>query len=680
MLDYETYSGADLKKVGASEYSRHHSTEILCIGYRVGTRQELPTAPTRVFDPKESSPYFGEFCSALQNPEIRLVAHNALFEQWITLNVFAKRLMYSWTHLQKIPVRRWYCTAALARSVGLPGALEDVCQALALEHQKDMAGHRLMLKLAKPRKPSKDDPSTRHRDPEDLAKLRDYCAKDIEAEVELFLKLPPLHPREREFWILDQKINRRGFAVDRPLVLGALDLIAKETARLDYSLNSATDGEVKSARQNVAMIKYLSKHHNVHMPDMKAGTVRDMLASDSLGSGASEILGIRAQAARSSTSKWTAFELRSRHDGRARDNTLFNGAHTGRQSGTGLQPQNLFKTVLPQRDVEEALPWIQAKDACLIGAFFPKPMDLYASALRSAIVARPGHVIDVGDFSTVEVRVLFWLAEHHEGLKALADGKELYLDMAAEIYGISLPKLEVEYRAGDQQAKFKRQLGKQTVLGAGFGIGVNGEKFQATCKQYSIDISLSLAQKAIKAYRDKHRPIPLFWGKIENAAKNAMHSPDEEFDCGRLVWCFEKARNVLTVRLPIGRKITYQSPKLEMKRTLYGESVQLTYKGVEPVSKKFIRLSTWGGKLTENVVQAVARDLLFEALYRLEADGKSVPVLPVHDEIVAERKCQDLEVDLAGHIRFLELMQENPDWADGLPTKVEGWSADRYRK
>ncbi len=628
--------------------------------------------------PSRASPDFTDFLTALRDPSIQLVAHNAGFEQWITLNVFAKRLMYSLPDLQKIPISRWHCTAALARSVGLPGKLEGACEALQMKHRKDMAGHRLMLKMCKPRKITKKNPNTRHTDSEDLLRVYDYCLKDIDAEVELFLRLPELTPMERQFWILDQKINRRGFCVDRPLVLGALELIRHEIYELDEEVEILTDGLINSARQP-ALLKFL-KANGVSLPNLQSATVREALLGE-LPQLARSLLEIRASSARSSTSKWEAFAARSRSDGRARDNTLFNGAHTGRQSGTGLQPQNLFKTILPQSDVEAALPLIQEKDLHGIYALFDKRMDLYASAIRSAIVAKPGHVLDVGDFSTIEVRVLFWLSGHTKGLKDLADGKELYLDMAAEIYEIPLAKLEDEYRAGKSDAKFKRQLGKQTVLGAGFGIGIGGEKFQKTCKQYNIDISLALAQKAIHAYREKHRPIPQFWKKIEQAAILAMQTPGVKIICGFLVWCYEKDENVLTVRLPIGRKITYQTPKLEMKRTLFGESVQLTYKGVEPTSKKFIRLSTWGGKLTENVVQGIARDLLFEAMLRLEKDGVSRPVLAVHDEIVGERNCQDLEVDsLGAHARFLQLMSAVPDWAEGMPIKVEGWTAERYRK
>lgn len=386
-----------------------------------------------------------------------------------------------------------------------------------------------------------------------------------------------------------------------------------------------------------------------------------------------EILEIREAISRSSTAKYQAFELRSRHDGRARDNTIFFGAHTGRQAGTGLQPQNLFKTVIPQEELEVGIKLIRRKDRHTIEALFEKPMDLYASAIRSCIVAAPNCILDVGDFATIEVRVLFWLAGHAKGLKTLADGRDLYLEMASYIYGLNLAKLAQKFEAGDSDAKQKRQLGKQTVLGAGFGIGIGGEKFQATCKQYGIAIGLDLARSAIQAYRKLHAPIPGFWTGIEKAARLAILHPGKAFRCGFLVW--KKEGEFLTVKLPMGRKLSYYKPRIDRTQTLYGERLQISYLGVVSQSKKFLRVHTWGGKLTENVVQAVARDLVMEALLRLEKTGIYFPVLAVHDEIVGERNKEKGSTE-----EFEKIMSEVPEWASGLPIKVEAWSEDRYRK
>lgn len=386
-----------------------------------------------------------------------------------------------------------------------------------------------------------------------------------------------------------------------------------------------------------------------------------------------ELLKIREMICRSSTAKYQAFELRSRSDGRARDNTIFFGAHTGRQSGTGLQPQNLFKRIYEQEDVEAGLKLMLSRDALSIQALFDKPMDLYASALRSCIIAADGCTLDVGDWNAIEVRVLFWLAGHTKGLQAFRDDRDLYLEMAAHIYGMKIEKLVKLFKAGQALAKLMRQLGKQTVLGAGFGIGINGIKFQATCAQYKIKISLELAQSAIKAYRAMHPQIPAFWRALEKAAIYAVVSPGRQYRVGRLVW--EKRGDFLQVTLPIGRKICYYKARVDKVKTPYGMKPQLSYMGVRSPSKTFGLIHTWGGKLAENVTQGVARDLMVEAELRLEKTRIYQPVLAVHDEIISERWEHQ-----GSNEEFLEIIGEAPAWADDLPIKVEGWSEKRYRK
>jgi len=210
--------------------------------------------------------------------------------------------------------------------------------------------------------------------------------------------------------------------------------------------------------------------------------------------------------------------------------------------------------------------------------------------------------------------------------------------------------------------------------GGGFGIGLGGEKFQATCKQYGLDVPIELAKRAVRAYREAHPRVPVFWNNIERAAVQACQNPGKRYRIGYLIW--EKKGDFLTVQLPIGRKLSYYKPGVEMVRTPWGNKAQLSYLGVLSPSKKFGRIKTWGGKLTENVVQAIARDLLYEALMRLEEQGKRSPVLPVHDGIVCERG------ESNGHSLsdFINTMAEAPAWAKGLPVKVEGWSEKRYRK
>lgn len=682
VLDYETFSECDLKKAGGWEYSVHPSTEILCAAYRVGTKESLRSAKTQLWVPSRPDTAFAGLLQSIRNQAIDLVAHNASFEQMITRNVFGPKYMKSkLSEIQAIPIERWHCTAAMSRSIGIPGNLEGAGAAMKLPVQKDKEGHKLMLKLSKPKKPSKKDPSTRIMDATLLDRLAEYCVRDVDTEVELFLRLPALHPKEREFWCLNQRMNFRGFAVDRELVKGALKLIALESQRLDRRARELTAGRLESARQRNAVLAFAKKSGLV-LPDLRAGTVKDFLANTKPKPGqekAFELLQIRDAISRSSTAKYAAFEIRSRSDGRARDNLLFFGAHTGRDSGSGLQPQNLFKTVMKQEDVEAGLELIKAADRHAVEALFPKPMELYASALRSAIIAPKGKTLEVGDFATIEVRVLFWLANEKFGLKQILDGRDLYCEMAAKIYDDDAERIKKAYKAGDKEAFNMRQLGKQTVLGAGFGIGLGGDKFLATAQQYGLDISLDIAQAAVRAYRDLYPRVPIFWTNIEAAAIAAVRNPGKRYRLGHLVWAMEGNR--LTCQLPIGRKLSYYGARIGTKETLYGPKPCLEYRGMISPSKIFGRVHTWGGKLTENTVQATARDCLYESLLALETEKKRVPVLAVHDEIVAERDLIGQPENPEGMLSdYLNTMGRVPAWANGLPIKVEGWSERRYRK
>jgi DNA polymerase bacteriophage-type len=671
VLDYETFSECDLKKAGAFEYSVHKSTEVLCVSYTIGTKEELKTMPIYTWSPHSkkinNEIHLRVLATALKDPSIDLVAHNALFEQVITSNVLSR---YTDIDVKHIPINRWHCTAAMSRAVGIPGKLELAGAALNLFQQKDKEGHRLMLKYCKPKKPSKKDPSTRYNDPEEIQRLIEYCEQDIRSEVDLFLKLPEMPLIEREIWLLDQKMNLEGFAVDRSLVKGALKLIARETKDMDSEFKKLSGGKVESARQRNEVLKLL-KDKGMVLPNLQSKTVKDLLAEGKVQGDIKRILEIRDSISKSSTAKYAAFEMRSRHDGRARDNTIYFGAHTGRQSGTGLQPQNLFKTVVPQEDLEAAIPLIQRADFHAIKALFPRPMDLYASALRSCIVSKEGHTLDVGDFATIEVRVLFWLCGNTKGLEAMAQGRDLYIEMAAYIYKVDVQLLYEKVKANDPKAKKMRQLGKTVVLGAGFGIGA--KKFYMSCLQQGIDISEAMAKVAVDTYRNVHGRVPFFWKNLEKGAIMAVKSPGKRFKIGFLIW--EKKGDFLTVELPIGRKLHYFKPEVKTEAGLYGEVQKLTYMNFNSITKKFERQTSWGGVLTENVVQAVARDFLMEGLLRMDRSGNHAPVLAVHDEIVCERRNGVSSVET-----FEKLMAVVPKWGAGIPIKVEAWSEDRYRK
>lgn len=689
VLDYETFSEADLPKVGGWEYSVHESTDIICAGVRTGTRKSLPKEKTKLWLPGHTNEGFADLWRALKDPSIQMVAHNAGFEQMITRNVLATKHHYSKKDfIQSIPVERWNCTAAMSRAIGIPGSLEGAGSAMRLKVQKDTEGKKLVKELCIPQKRNSvglhaiklKSGLWRVTQPERIKRLAEYCVRDVDTEVELFLKLPELTPKEKKFWCLNQRMNFRGFAIDRELVHGALNLISLEAARLDRRTKEITKGQLDSARQRAKVLQFVKKKGLV-LPDLRSATVKEFLDNTKVKpgqEGAFELLQIRDSISRSSTAKYAAMEIRTRSDGRSRDNTIWHGAHTGRENGTGFQPLNLFKSKLHKEDLEVGLDLMRRQDFHTIQALYENPMLLFASALRSCIWAEPGSILEVGDFATIEVRVLFWLANEKFGLKQIANGDDLYCHMAGKIYNEDPKEILRLYEAGDKDATFKRQLGKQVVLGAGFGIGVGGEKFQLTAKSYGMDISLDIAQSAVRAYRELYPRVPIFWTNMEKAAIMAVRNPGKRYRLGHVVW--EMEGNRLTCKLPNGRKLSYFNASIGLKPTLFGPKPCLQYQGVLSPSKIFGRVHTWGGKLVENAVQGVARDMLYEALLAIEEEGKRLPILAVHDEIIAERKKEQGEV-VDNVVRgFFNTMAKVPDWAEGLPVKVGGWSEARYRK
>lgn len=671
VLDYETYSEANLKKVGSYEYSVHPSTEILCLAWRIGTKEQLKTASTESFSTPGDDDVWEvpvDLISAFENPTVVVVAHNALFEQLITRHVLSK-IYPGADFLKAIPTSRWVCTAALAAALALPRDLEGAAKALKLPVQKDMEGRRLINKWCKPRKPTKNNPKTRHDDPAELARLVKYCETDVDAEVELFLRTPPLTGLERRVWELDQTINLRGFAVDRPLVHTVLGMIADESKHLLKRCEVLSQGQIRSAAQRDVVLDWLS-NNGAFLPDLKKKTVEDALTDGLVKGPAREMLEIRRDSSKTSTAKYQAFELRSRHDSRLRDILKYHGASTGRWTASGVQIQNLPRGSITNTVVAAGV--LATGELEMVRLIYGNPMEAFSSCLRSLIVAPKGKILDCADYSAIELRVLFWVARHEEGLKALRDGRPLYEELAADIFKIKVKEV----------TQANRFVGKQATLGAGFGMG--WKKFIGTCLQLGREVSKELAVAAIQAYRTTHAPVPLLWKKIEMAAIAAIENPGKKYTINRTAWY--RTRDFLWCELPSGRRLAYYGPEVHWENFVteingvktfsnYKRQV-ITHWGIDGHTKKWTRQRTWGGTLTENIVQAIARDFMAEAMLRIEAAGAWQIVLSVHDELAAER---DLKARV-GLKEFKLLMEQIPSWGEGCPIAVEGWSGERYRK
>lgn len=663
VLDYETYSEAPLKKTGAFEYAAHPSTEILCVAWRIGTRETLPSAQTKTWAPRLADPNgnFGEFLRALRDPKVILVAHNAMFEQVVTRNTFATKYMRSLKdELQSIGPERWLCTASLAAALALPRSLEKAAQVLKLPVQKDMAGSRLIMKWCKPKKPSKKDPGTRHSDPEEFNRLVAYCATDVDTEVELFLICPPLNPTERKVWELDQKINLRGFEVDRPRVKNVLGMIERVTKEATREAQLLSYGFLQSPKQRDAILSFLEAE-GVYLPNLQKGTVEAALNEGLVQGNAKRMLELRQAVSKTSTAKYEAMELRSRYDGRVRDNLMYWGASTGRWSGLGLQIQNFPKGAL--EDPIGATLAIEENDPELLEMLYGDLMVTLSACLRSMITASAGKVLNAADYNAIEARVLFWVANHTDGIQAFAEGRDLYKEMAAFV--LNKPISEITSK--------ERFLGKSIILGCGYSMG--GETFYKTSLKQGADISKELAIKGVRAYREKHQPVVRLWNNVNRASILAVQNPGKRYTVNRTTW-FVRGR-FLWCELPSGRRLAYFGPTILYEPTPWGERRAVLYHwSVHPITKKWVNGKTYGGRLVENIVQAISRDFMAHAMLKIEAAGPWEILFSVHDELVAARDPKE-----GGSIEEYEkLMTELPEWGAGCPLKVEGWEGERYRK
>ncbi len=656
VLDYETRSEASIKDVGGFEYANHPSTEIMCVAWKYSdTKQGLETAETCWWSPFDEKQ---KWCASDLAIDLgyagRISAHNAFFEQVITKFVLKK-----YVDLDSFPIYKWHCTAAQARALALPGKLELLCEALDTKHRKDMAGHRLMLKWSKPKRASKKNSDKWCSDPAELQRIIEYCIADVEAETEIFLKIPELLPSEEKIWQLDQKINWRGFHVDRPLVKTILNLISEEEKDLLKKSDDLTLGEFRPT-QRAKLLQWFDGE-GLKLPNLQAATVRDTLERKDISEDCRLMLKVQQSTSKTSAKKYMAFERRSRTDSRIRDHLVYHGASTGRWAGAGVQVQNL-----PARGAIKAhtiaCDAISDGDLALVRLLFGDAMAAFSGVVRNMITATPGYELFCADYSAIELRVLFWVAREIGALQDLHNGEDLYKALAAKIYAIDIKDV----------TKDMRDVGKRAILGAGYGMGA--PKFILTCKQFAnIEIEEEVAKKAIATYRETFKLVPALWYNLEKCAIAAVQNPDKTYSTNRVKW-FKRGK-FLYCELPSGRRLSYYGPEVRMKKTPWGEDrPALHHWGMDQFTKKWTLGHTYGGSLTENVCSAIARDFMASAMQALE-DRRYRVLFSVHDEVLSERKKGRGTLE-----EFNEIMTTLPNWGIDCFLKVEGWQGDRYRK
>jgi hypothetical protein len=654
VIDFETrhIGGVDLRKVGAWRYAADPATEVVTLTFQVGDQYELWTPATGRCD---------RLASLAADPDLQFISH-ASFEQAVWQHIMVERYGFP-----ALPPARWHDTQASCAYHALPLKLGEALQAIGAPVAKDTAGQKLTVGLSRPNKKTGDYPELT---PEIVARVAEYNHVDVEGTVVLRRALGPLPKRERQVWLLDQAINRRGVGIDLDLVRGAKAVNDTVMASLVGECQQITDGLKPS---QVDKVKDWLAMRGVSLKKLDGAAVKSALKKD-LPAAARRVLEIRAITSSSSLKKYDAMSACAGADNRARGMFQYHGAHTGRWAGRLFQPQNLPKPRIEIADPEAVVAAIKTGS---IDAVRPwgDPIDVLVSSLRYALVAQNG-LFGAGDFASIEARIVLALAGQDDKVELLANGSDVYRDVAADIYGLNKQEflaIKKDELSVEQQAQ--RQTGKNAVLGCGYGLGVDefGRRF---CQHLPPKGRAALADKVIKTYRQIWAPhVPRLWRDLERAAIKAVAEPGKPVMAECKIWyCLEKKGSVpfLRCQLPNGKKLHYPYAGLQMVEKWGKQVPTLFYRTVK--GKKFAEIDTWGGTLTENVVSALARELLVAAMHRFEERGFPV-VMHCHDEIVVEHP--DITKALVE-----EIMSERPAWAEelNLPVAVEAWVGPRYRK
>ena len=654
-LDFETRSTLDLPDVGLDRYASHATTDVWCMAHAFG--EEAPALWT---------PGHAVAVAVMQHvADGGLVyAHNAAFELAIWNQIMVPR--YGWPPLLPSQCR---CTMSMAYAMALPGSLEKAAAALGITEQKDLKGGRLMLQMSRPKGVDVLGDPIWWDDADKLQTLYDYCKQDVRVEQQLTSRLFPLSTSEQALWELDYAINHRGLPLDEPAIAAARAIITVEQRRLEGRIRTLTDGAVGSPAEVAGLTRWITAQ-GVAIESLAKADVGALLHRDGLPARVHDALVCRQDYAKTSTAKLGRMQDAISADGRIKYTMQYHGAATGRWAGRRIQPHNMPRPSISHQEVDAILDTLPALSTArateYIGALYGEPLSIISDCLRGLICAPAGKTLVAGDFANIEGRVLAWLAGETWKLDAFRafdakTGPDIYKLSYAKSFGIPVESVTKE----------QRFVGKVQELALGYQGGVGA--FQTMARGYGLKITDERANEIKVLWREAHPCIVAFWCDLERAVYDAMTHPQVVVPCRTT--SFLVKGSFLFCRLPSGRVLTYPYPTLKMIETPWGEmKEQLHFMKVNGLSNKWEETHTYGGSLAENITQAVARDVLADAMTRVSAHGYDI-ILSVHDEIVAEMPEQgDWLTDLCTQMAVV------PKWATGLPIAVEGWQKKRYQK
>ena len=643
-IDLETYSDVDLPNCGVYRYVEG-DFHILLFAYAFDDEE------TQCVDMAGGEQLPAEVIDALHDDCIIKSAWNAQFERTCLSKYLGTQLSPD----------AWQCTMVWAASLSLPLKLATAAQALKTAQQKDAVGERLIRYFSLPCKPTKANGGrTRNlpeHAPEDWKLFKSYCIQDVETERDIRRRLEkyPLLPQEWDYYHMDQRINDRGILIDKELVQQAIICnmaMSEEMTKRAYALTGLENPN------SVSQLKGWLEERGIEVDSLGKKNVASLITDldkHSADVEALDMMKLRLQMAKSSVKKYQAAERYICQDGRAHGLFQFSGANrTQRWAGRGIQLQNLPQNHISTLDEARELVKLGCFD--MIEALYGNTPDILSQLIRTMLIPKEGCEFIVADFSAIEARVLAWLAGEQWRLDAFQRGEDIYCASASQMFGVPVVKHGINGEL--------RQKGKVAELACGYGGGSG-----ALISMGALDMGLKEDElpDIISSWRDANPEIVKFWYAVEKAAIETVKDHTDR-TVGRIG--FQFFANTLWIVLPSGRRLAYIKPKLQPNR--FGR-MAMTFEGLG-ANNKWTRGETYSGKLTENITQATARDLLAEAMRWMELAGLGI-VGHVHDEVILEVPKGQYTVD-----DVCNIMNRNPAWADGLPLSSAGYTGNYYFK
>lgn len=677
-IDFETRCKADLKKVGAFKYSQHPSCEVLMMSYNLTGRP----GDTKLWQMGDKPP---EGLFLWLERGATMGAFNSYFEYCIWKHVCVPKM--GWPDIQ---LETLLDVAGKTKALALPAGLAEAGAVLKLDTPKDERGKALINLFCKPRKDGSFNDRDTH--PVEWQEFCEYAIRDTDAEIEIDQMLPDLIPLEQLVAWLTDKINLHGVYVDQGAVRAA-DKLA-DAIKVQYNAEACklSGGAFQKCTQRAKVKAWLAEQGLV-MPNMQGKTITKWLRKD-LKPQVRRMLELYTVAGSSSVAKFSSMLNYVCADGRVHELLNYHKARTGRWGGKGIQIQNFPRPVLPKgTDYEEVLRVIKRGDIMELERFARRLeaddkvarqkkgkdtwwtfniMQVLSSSIRAVLCAMIDNHFKSADYSAIEARFLVWEAGDERALQMFRDGVDIYLDMAAAIYNVPLASLDKE--------SDERPLGKETILGAGYGMG--HDKFRTRCDEVAnIQIDVPTAKKSIDTYRKLYKSVAGpkgLWKQLETAAIEAVQYPGRVTEYKGFKYTVKRYGKmpILLCKFPSGRCTGYPYPRLEQVDK-WGDgrfADELRYQGYDSKTHKWVELSTYGGKLTENNTQGGSRDLMAFGMLLLDVVGYYL-IMTVHDEAASE------DEDGFGSLEDFELLLCTlPRWAATIPVTSEGWTGPRYRK